>query len=186
MKVLAINGSPRKNGNTSIIIKAVCEELNKENIETEIISLSDKKIDGCISCYMCRTVRNGKCAVDLDDFMNIYEKMLVADGILLGSPTYFSDVTSEMKALIDRAGFVNKNNDYPLRYKVGAAVVSARRAGAIHTFDTLLHFFSGCQMIIPTTPGWGMVIGEPKTDEEGMRNMSLLGKNMAWLLKRIQ
>jgi len=114
--------------------------------------------------------------------------MSEADGIILGSPTYFTDVTTEMKALIDRAGFVARANGEMFRRKVGAAVVAVRRAGSIHAFDTLNHFFLVSQMIVPGSSYWNVGIGRDKgeveDDEEGIQTMRVLGENMAWLLKK--
>ena len=115
--------------------------------------------------------------------------MIEADGIILGSPTYFTDVTTEMKALIDRAGFVAMANNSLFKHKVGAAVVAVRRAGSVHVFDTLNHLFLISQMIIPGSNYWNMGIGlakgEVESDEEGIQTMKVLGENMAWLLKKI-
>ncbi len=188
MKVLAINGSPRKGGNTSRLLKLVCSELEREGIDTELFQLGKKKIRGCIACYKCFENRDRRCAVDNDVLNGCLEKMIEADGILLGSPTYFSDVTAEMKALIDRAGLVAIANDHLFKRKAGAAVVAVRRAGSIHVFDTINHLFFISQMIVPGSSYWNMGIGleegEVEQDEEGVRTMKTLGENMAWLLKR--
>ena len=189
MKVVAFNGSARSGGNTSILIREVFKELEKEGIETEAVQVGGKKIRGCIACYKCLENLNQRCAVDNDILNGCIEKILDADGILLGSPVYFTDVTAEMKALIDRAGLVVKVNGDVLRRKVGAAVVAVRRAGSIHVFDTLNHFFFISQMNVPGSIYWNMGIGrdvgEVKEDEEGIRTMTILGENMAWLLKKI-
>ena len=159
MKVTAFNGSARKDGNTAILIKEVFKELEAEGIETEMIQLSGKTIKGCIACGKCFENKNQRCVVDNDFANECIEKMLVADGIILASPTYFADVTTEMKALIDRAGFVARANSDMLQRKIGAAVVAVRRAGSIHTFDTLNHFFLISQMIIPGSSYWNLGIG---------------------------
>jgi multimeric flavodoxin WrbA len=165
-------------------------ELEKEGIETELHQLAGKKIRGCIACYKCIENQDQRCSVKNDDLNECIEKMIEADGIILGSPTYFTDVTAEMKALIDRAGLVAKVNGDILRRKVGAAVVAVRRAGSIHVFDTLNHFFFISQMVVPGSVYWNMGIGrdvgEVKEDEEGIRTMTILGENMAWLLKNIR
>jgi multimeric flavodoxin WrbA len=154
-----------------------------------IHQLTGKKIRGCIACYKCIENQDRRCAVKNDDLNECIEKMIEADGIVLGSPTYFTDVTAEMKALIDRAGLVAKVNGDMLRHKVGAAVVAVRRAGSIHVFDTLNHFFFISQMVVPGSVYWNMGIGrdvgEVNEDEEGIRTMTILGDNMAWLLKKI-
>jgi multimeric flavodoxin WrbA len=189
MKVIAINGSPRKNGNTGILIGHVFRELEKDSIQTEIIQLAGVKIRGCKACFKCGENLDRKCAVKDDPLNGYIEKMLDADGIVLASPTYFTDVTAEMKALIDRSGMVAKMNADMLRRKVGAAVIAVRRAGAVHAFDTINHFFFINQMVVPGSSYWNMGMGrEPGTvesDEEGIAIMKTLGENMAWLLKKI-
>ena len=189
MKVVAINGSARKDGNTAILINYVFAELESEGIQTELIQLAGKKIRGCIACYKCWNNKDKQCSVK-DDFANeCIGKMTEADGIILGSPTYFSDVTTEMKALIDRAGFVSRANDFLFKHKVGAAVVAVRRAGATHVFDSINHLFLISQMIVPGSIYWnigmGREKGEVEKDEEGIQPMKILGQNMAWLLKKI-
>ncbi len=189
MKVVAFNGSPRKDGNTALLINYVFEELKKEGIETEMVQLAGKRLRGCTACYECYRKKNRRCAVEDDVVNQCIEKMIEADGIILGSPTYFTDVTAEMKALIDRAGFVTRANGSLLKRKVGAAVVAVRRGGQIHTFDTLNHFFLVGQMIVPGSIYWnfgiGRNIGDVHQDEEGVKTMKTLGQNMAWLLKKI-
>lgn len=189
MKVVAINGSARRDGNTSILIKTVFKELEAEGIETEMIQLAGKEIRGCAACYQCIDNKDRRCVVD-DAANECIEKMDEADGIILASPTYFADVTAEMKALIDRAGFAARANGNMFKRKVGAAVVAVRRGGAIHAFDTINHFFLIQEMIIPGSIYWnvgiGRDIGQVESDDEGLRTMTELGKNMAWLLKRVR
>ncbi len=189
MKVIAFNGSPRKNGNTTILIDYVLGELQKEGIETEHFLLADKKIHGCRACYQCAQNRDRRCAVGNDVLNEWFEKMFEADGIILGSPTYFADVSTEIKALIDRAGLVAKVNGDMFKRKVGAAVVAVRRAGSIHVFDSINHFFLINQMIVPGSSYWnmgfGLEKGEVEEDEEAMGTMKALGENMAWLLKKV-
>jgi len=189
MKVVAFNGSPHKEGNTSILINLVLGELAKEGIETEVVQVGGKKIRGCIACYKCLENLNQRCAVENDILNECIEKMLEADGILLGSPVYFTDVTAEMKALIDRAGMVGATNGYMYKHKVGAAVAAVRRAGSVHTLDTMNHLFQYHQMIVPGSTYWnlamGMMPGEVNQDEEGVKTMQTLGQNMAWLLKKL-
>ena len=190
MKVVGFNGSARKDGNTATLIEYAFRELEKEGIETELIQLAGSKIQGCIACYKCFENRDKRCAVDNDVVNECIEKMREADGIILGSPTYFADITTDMKALIERAGFVAKANEDMFKRKVGAAVVAVRRGGAIHTFDSLNHFFFISQMIVPGSIYWnigiGRDIGEVEKDEEGVETMKNLGQNMAWLLKKIR
>jgi multimeric flavodoxin WrbA len=190
MKVIAFNGSGRKNGNTAMLLETVLNEISQEGIETELIQLARKPLQGCIACYKCFQNKDQKCSVDTDDLNMYLGKMIQADGILLGSPVYFTDVTAEMKALIDRCGLVSTANGGLFKRKVGAAVAAARRAGAIRTFDTLNHLFLYNQMIIPGSTYWNVGIGrepgEVEHDEEGLRTMKTLGKNMAWLLKKLR
>jgi multimeric flavodoxin WrbA len=190
MKVVAFNGSARRDGNTAILVNTVFRELKKAGIKTELVQLSGKKIRGCTACGKCFVNQDKRCAVKGDILNEYIEKMLDADGIILASPTYFTDVSTEMKALIDRAGFVAKANQDMFRRKVGAAVVAARRGGAIHAFDTLNHFFFISQMVVPGSSYWniglGLAPGDVKGDEEGIMTMQTLGKNMAWLMEKIQ
>ncbi len=189
MKVVAFNGSARKDGNTAILIRRVFAELEAEGIETELVQLAGQPIRGCTACGQCYKNKNQRCVIENDIVNDCIEKMRAADGIILGSPTYFADVTTEMKALIDRAGFVARANDDMFKRKVGAAVVAVRRAGSIHTFDSINHFFLIGQMIIPGSIYWNMGIGRAKgeveQDEEGLQTMKTLGQNIAWLLKKI-
>lgn len=189
MKVIAINGSARRDGNTAILIGHVFSELEKAGIQTEMVQLAGIRIRGCMACFKCGENLDKKCAVKDDPINEYIKKMLNADGIILASPTYFTDVTSEMKALIDRTGMVAKLNDDMFRRKVGAAVISVRRGGAVHAFDTINHFFFINQMVVPGSSYWNMGIGrEPGTveaDDEGIATMKTLGENMAWLLKKI-
>jgi len=189
MKVVAFNGSPRKEGNTEQLIKMVFAELEKEGIDTEFVQLGGKKIQGCKACYQCFQNKDNKCVFKNDFFNECFEKMIEADGIILGSPTYFSNVSTEIKALIDRAGLVAIANDYILKRKVGAAVVAVRRAGAITTFDAINKLFFINQMIVPGSIYWNLGVGREKgdvnADDEGVKTMKVLGENIAWLLKKI-
>ena len=189
MKVVAFNGSPRKDGNTVTLIKHVLDELEKEGIETEIVQIGGKSIHGCTACGKCVENKDRKCIIDKDIVNDCIEKMLEADGIILGSPTYFADLTPELKALIDRAGFVAGANGGLLRHKVGAAIVAVRRAGSIHVFDSINHLFTISQMIIPGSSYWnigmGLDQGNVERDDEGIQTMHTLGQNMAWLLKKL-
>ena len=190
MKVIAFNGSARKDGNTAILINQVFSELEKQDIETEMIQLSGQKIKGCIACYKCFENKDQRCSVKNDIVNDCIEKLLQADGIILASPTYFADVSAELKALIDRAGLVAKANGDMFSRKVGAAIVAVRRGGSVHAFDSMNHFFLISQMIIPGSSYWnmgfGLEIGDVENDEEGLQTMRTLGQNMAWLLKKIR
>jgi multimeric flavodoxin WrbA len=189
MKVLAVNGSARKDGNTAILITTLLAELAAEGIETEHVQLAGKNLHGCLACYKCFETKDRRCIQKQDMVNELIERMLAADGIVLGSPTYFADVTTNIKSLIDRAGMTSIANGRMFARKVGVAVVAARRGGAIHTFDSINHFFFINEMIVPGSiywnMGYGRNIGEVNGDEEGLRTMSTLGKNMAWLLKKI-
>ena len=186
MKVVGFNGSPRKDGNTCALIQQVFRELEKEGIETELVQLSAKPLHGCIACYKCIQNKDQRCAVK-DDAANEYiEKMLAAEGILLGSPVFFNDVTPEMKALIDRSGYVSRANRRMFRNKVAAAVAAVRRSGAVHTIDTMGHFFLSGEMIyVGRAIGLGRQKGEVENDEEGMGLVKTLGQRMGWLLNKI-
>lgn len=189
MQVVAFNGSPRKDGNTFRLIDTVFSELHKEGIQTELVHIGAKNIRGCIACYKCFQDQNQRCAVTQDMLNDCIEKIIAADGILLGSPTYFANMSGDLKALIDRAGLVAKANGDLYRHKVGAAVVAARRAGSVFTFDAINHFFTISQMIVPGASYWNQAIGLEKgdveKDDEGMRTMRNLGQNMAWLLNKL-
>lgn len=189
MKVFAVNASSRKDGNTAILINTVLEEIRKEGIETEFLQLAGHELKGCKACYLCFKNKNRRCAQDTDMLNEILEKMSSADGIILGSPTYFCDVSTNMKALIERCGLVARANNFMLKRKVGAAVVAVRRAGSIQALNSINIFFQYMQMIIPGSSYWNMAIGgnigDVLKDEEGMRTMRDLGANVAWLLKKL-
>ena len=189
MKVVAFNGSARRGGNTAILLGYTLGELEKEGIETELVELSGAEIHGCLACRKCSTKKNRRCSQEKDMGNVCIEKMEAADGILLGSPTYVADVSPEIKALMDRACLVSKANGGMFRHKVGAGVVAVRRAGAMHAFDALNHFFLISEMIVPGSSYWNIGIGrEPgdvERDEEGIQTMKVLGQNMAWLLRKI-
>lgn len=189
MKIVAFSGSARKNGNTAHLLKLALEEAAAEGIETELIELAGQPLRGCIACYKCFERKNSRCAIE-DDGVNEYvAKMKEADGILLGSPTYFADVSATMKALIERCGMVSRANGDLFKRKAGAGVVAVRRAGASHVFSSLNHFFLIGQMIVVGSSYWNIGIGrepgEVAKDEEGVRTMKDLGRNMAWVLKKI-
>jgi multimeric flavodoxin WrbA len=189
LKVVAFNGSARKDGNTAILLRRVLQVLEKEGFETDLIQLAGEPIRGCTACRVCFETKNQHCTI-ADDKVNDYiQKLKEADGILFGSPTYFGMMSPELKALIDRAGFVARATPEMLKYKVGAAVVAVRRAGGMTTFDAVNHFFLINQMIVPGSSYWNIGVGNKKgeveNDSEGMETMDDLGKNMAWLLKKI-
>ena len=185
MYAVAINGSPRKGGNTEILLKNVLQPLEQAGWQTELVQVGGKNIRGCLACGKCREKQNMQCVVDNDIFNETMAKMVKADAIILGSPTYFADVTAELKALLDRSGYVALSNNRAFRGKIGSAVVAMRRAGAVHVFDTINHMFQINQMIIPGSSYWNLGIGRDKGevegDAEGLRNMKNLGETIAWL-----
>lgn len=189
MKVVAYNGSPRRGGNTEHLIREVFKPIERAGIDTEFVQLGGQKVRGCIACMQCWKNKDGHCAVKDDIINDCIEKAFEADAIILGSPTYFTDVTAELKALIDRLGFVAYANGGLLRRKVGAAVIAVRRGGALHTFDSINHLFLMSQMIVVGSTYWnfgmGLDKGDVAKDEEGLRNMQNLGENIAWILKKI-
>ena len=190
MKVVAFCGSARKKGNTALLLEKVLEPLKEAGAETELIELAGIDLKGCRACMKCIKEKNGRCTIEDDMVNDCIARMREADAILLGSPTYFADVSSNMKALIDRCGMVSRANGDLYRRKLGAAVVAARRAGAIHAFDTINHFFLIGQMIIVGSSYWnigaGREKGEVAEDAEGMKTMEQLGQNMAWLLEKVK
>ncbi len=190
MNVVAFNGSVRKSGNTDWLIRRCFTELESEGIETEQVELGAKPFLGCIACYKCFENKDHRCAVASDDMNDHIAKMLVADGIILASPTYFADVTVGMKSLIERAGMVARANHNHLRQKVGASIVAVRREGALHVFNTMNNFFLIGEMIIVGSSYWniarGRMPGEVADDEEGVQTITKLGQNMAWLLKKLK
>jgi len=189
VKVVAFNGSPRPEGNTHILLSTALAALEATGIETELVSLAGKNLQGCTACRLCQQNQDRRCAVTSDDANACHEKLLAADGVLIGSPVHFADLTPVTKALIDRAGYVSRANGDLLRRKVGAAVVAVRRAGGVHTFDSINHFFLISQMIVPGASYWNIGVGREKgeveKDEEGVRTMTALGENMAWVMKKL-
>jgi len=190
MKVVAFNGSARKGGNTAKMLQTVLEELAAQGVQTELVELGGQAPHGCIACYKCFKEKNSRCAVEKDIINDCLKKMIAADGILLGSPTYFADVSAGMKALIERCGMVSRANGDLFKRKVGAGVVAVRRAGAYQVFNSLNAFFLIGQMIVVGSSYWNIGIGrepgEVVNDEEGMKTMRDLGRNMGWLLHRIK
>ena len=189
MKVVAFNGSARRDGNTAILLNHVLAELQAEGIETELVQLAGTDLIGCRACMKCFQTKDMSCVVKNDALNECVRKMVAADGILLGSPVYYADVTATMKALMERAGQVTRANDRALRRKVGAAVVAVRRGGAIHAFDTLNHFFQINEMVVVGSSYWNMGIGRAAgdvlEDEEGLQTMRNLGQAMAWVMKKL-
>ena len=187
MRVIGINGSARKGGNTSILINTVFKELENKGIETELIELADKEIKGCMGCFACKQIK--QCVIKDDFFNECFNKMVNADGIILGSPVYSADISSKMKAFLERAGVIVATNPGMLKHKVGASVAAVRRGGGMNAVDTLNHFFLNKEVLLVGSTYWNMVygkdIGDVTQDEEGMENMRNLGENIAWLMEKI-
>jgi multimeric flavodoxin WrbA len=190
MKAVAINGSPRKDGNTYQTIRMVAAELEKEDIETEIIHIGNKVIQGCIACGQCAKKRNERCVLPGDDVNDALQKMKHADGIILGTPVHYAAIGGTMKSFLDRAFYVAGSNDGLLRHKVGAAVVAVRRSGGVPTFNQLNNYLHYAEMLIPNSNYWNVIHGtrpgEVAQDEEGQQIMRILGKNMVWLMKLVE
>ncbi len=185
MKALAINGSPRKGGNTEILLRKALEPLAAAGWDTEFIQLGGVPIRGCRACYHCFETKDSHCGQKDEFFNECFAKVLAADALLLGSPTYFTDVSAEMKAFLDRVGLVSVANGGLLRGKIGAAVVAVRRGGGTHAFDTINHMFLMSGVIVPGSTYWNLGFGREKgevaTDDEASRNMKDLGQTIAWL-----
>ncbi len=189
-RVLAINGSPRLNGNTTALINVVFEELKIAGIETEMVQIGYQSMSGCKACYACKTMKNNTCIFYDDIFNELFAKCIEADAILLASPVYVGGMTSNLKAFIDRACLVNRANDQPLKRKPGAAIVAVRRNGALETFNAINNFFTISQMLIVGSTYWNQGIGrepgEVLQDHEGIQTMKTLGQNLAWLIEKIR
>ena len=185
MKALAINGSPRKGGNTETLLRKALEPLAAAGHGTDYVQVGGTRIRGCTACGACGRMKNKRCVIEDDVFNLAFAKMLEADAILIGSPVYFADATAETKALIDRAGRVARANGGLFRRKIGAAVAAERRGGAIHAIDSIQHLFLANQMIVPGSTYWNFGVGRDPGDvlgdAEGVANMQDLGEQIAWL-----
>lgn len=190
MKVVGFNGSARKKGNTACSLNTVLGELEKAGIETELVHVGKEKVRGCIACYGCVKNQDESCTLTDDPVNDWIQKMKAADGILLGSPVYFSGVAGTMKSFLDRAFFVSSVNGGLFRHKVGAAVAAVRRSGGVPTVDTLNHYINYSEMVMPSANYWnvahGMNPGEMEQDGEGKQIMAVLGRNMAWIMTLIE
>lgn len=189
MYALAVNGSPRKGGNTELMLREVLAPLGEAGWETELVKVGGTAIRGCIACGKCFENKDNRCAVKKDNFNDIFEKMLRADAMILGSPTYFAALSADLKALIERAGYVAYANDHAFSGKIGAAVVAVRRGGATHAYDSINHMYQMSRMILPGSTYWNMGFGlgpgEVADDSEGIANMVHLGKAIDWLGRAI-
>ena len=186
MKVVAFNGSPRKGGNCEIALKFIGEELTKENIDFEIIQVGNQEVKGCKACYHCLKTASGHC-IQQDKANEWIDKMVEADGIILASPVYYGGISGTMKCFLDRAFLAA---GHKLHHKVGTSIVTARRSGALETFQQLNAYLNTMEMIMPTADYWnnihGLDIGEVNEDIEGIEVMQKLGCNMAWIMKVIE
>lgn len=189
MKVIAINGSPKPEGNTYQALTIVKEQLEKDGIETEIYHIGNKAIHGCIACGGCARNKNEKCVID-DEVNEMIQKMKAADGIIIGSPVYYASMAGTMKCFLDRAFYTASANGGLFRHKVGASVVAVRRSGEVATFDHLNHYFTLGEMFMASSNYWnvihGRMPGDIWQDEEGVQIMRVLGKNIAYLLKQLK
>ena len=189
MYAVAVNGSPRKGGNTEILLNHALEPLKKAGWETELVQVGGQKIRGCQACYKCFERKDGQCAMKNDVFNPVMEKLLRADALIFGSPTYFADVSAELKALLDRAGLVALANGRAFKGKIGAAVVAVRRGGATHVYDTINHMFLMSKMLVPGSTYWNMGFGhaerEAAKDAFALENMRHLGRAIDWLGKAV-
>lgn len=187
MKVVLFNGSPRKEGNTYHCLNIVMNELKAAGVECDYNWIGMEKLQGCTACMKCTENDDQRCALTGDKMNDYIKKMLNSDGIIIGSPTYFSDLSTSTKALIERAGYATGGY---LKHKVGAAVVAVRRAGANHVFSSINYFFLIKQMFVVGSSYWNVGIGrqpgEVLEDEEGIRTFENLGKNFAYLLKKLK
>jgi multimeric flavodoxin WrbA len=187
MKVVAIKGSPRKNGNTAFALNVIGTILREEGVDFEIIDVGGKYIRGCLACNKCSENKDGKCVTTADMLNDSLAKMKEADGIIIASPVYYAGIAGTMKCFLDRAFFVAASNGGWFRHKVGASVVAVRRAGSSMTFNALNHYLSISEMLIASSNYWnvihGLLPGDAAKDEEGIQTMKMLAKNMAWMLK---
>ena len=190
MKVLALNGSPKAEGNTFFALKTAAEALEKEGIEVEYIHVGKEEIRGCTACGQCARNKNEKCVLPGDFVNETIQKMKEADGILLGTPVHYSGIGASMKAFLDRAFYVAGANGSLFRHKAGAAVVAVRRSGGVTTFDQMNHYLLYSEMLMPTSNYWNVIHGakpgDAVQDTEGVQIMRVLGSNMAWLLKLME
>lgn len=190
MKVVAFNGSPGKDGNTYQAIRIIKEELEAKGIDVEIVQVGNRAVSGCIACGLCAKNADDRCAIRGDEVNEWIELMKEADGIILGSPVYFSGVNGTMKSFLDRAGYVLARRQGALRYKVGVAVTAVRRSGGSATLDTLNHYIQFFEMLTPASNYWniihGRMPGEAMQDDEGRQIMRILGRNMAWLMQVVE
>jgi len=189
MKVAAFNGSPKKEGNTYLALRMVTAELEAQGIETEIVHVGGSVLQGCTACGACGRNKDEKCAFGKDGVDEWIQIMKEADGIILGSPVHYANISATMKAFLDRAFYVSGSNGGLFRHKVGAGIVAVRRSGGLPSFQQLNNYLLYSEMLVPGSNYWnvihGRAPGEVAKDEEGVQIMRVLGRNMAWLLKLV-
>ena len=189
MKVTAFNGSPRPNGNTALLLRKALEPIAAAGIQTEFVQVGGTNLQGCRACMACTKLKNKRCANDSDPLNSFLEKMIASDGILLGSPSYFCGLSAEMKALLDRAGFVAAYNNRLFSRKLAAGIAAQRRAGGTHVMEAFNHMFLMNRMIVPGSTYWNFGVGrepgEVANDKEALANMQDLGETFVWLLQKI-
>jgi multimeric flavodoxin WrbA len=187
MKVIAIVGSPRKNGNTELLADHTLKAIAEEGLDTELIRLAGLEIKPCNACMVCQ--KEEKCSIE-DDLFPIYLKMKEADGIILASPVYFGSATSLIKALMERTGYMARLNGEPFQGKAGGPLVVARRAGQNFTFAQITLWFQILGFFVPGSTYWNVARGREKgevlRDEEGLKTAWKFGKNMAFLIKKVR
>jgi multimeric flavodoxin WrbA len=187
MKVIAINGSPKKEGNTYHALRMVGDELIAGGIGFEILHIGHKMIHGCTACGKCAINKDEKCIIKTDELNQWIQRVKEADGIIIGAPVYYAGIPGTMKSFLDRLFYVAGSNGGLFRQKVAAAVVAVRRTGGSVTFDSLNHYLNNGELIIATSNYWNVIHGrnpgEVAQDAEGVQVMRVLGKNMSWLLK---
>lgn len=190
MRVLCVNGSPREKGNTHLMLQRVAGHLAKTGCEIDEAHLETLGVAPCRACMICTEVRDGRCHGHDDGCNGLLERSRAADVILLGSPVYFGSVTGQIKAYMDRVGFVSRFADKFLARKIGAAVVPARRAGELFTFSQLNMWFLINGMIVPGSSYWnvghGLAEADILKDQEAMTTLDDLAKNILWLLEKLR
>ena len=188
LKLLALNGSARKDGNTAILLNTVLDVARAAGVETELIQFGGTIIEPCKACWACGGKKN--CVHQNDSFHDVFAKVVAADGLLLGSPVYSANVSANMQAFLKRAAVVADMNPGLLTHKAGAAVAAARRGGALNAIDTMNHFFLNHEMFVAGSTYWNMVYGQlpgdVNQDAEGLANMKNLGQNLVFLLKLLE
>jgi multimeric flavodoxin WrbA len=186
MKVVGIVGSPRKGGNTEILTNHALKAVEEEGVDIEVVRLAGLDIRPCNACQACRKAET--CPID-DDLLPIYNKMKGAEGIILSSPVYYGSATALIKGLMERSGFISQHNGRVFNGKVGGPLVVARRAGHNFTFAQLWYWYHILGLVVPGSTYWnvafGREMGEVNSDEEGMKTAWNFGKNLAWILKKL-